>query len=317
MSAAPRLHPHASACGKVILLGEHAVVYGEPALAAALPGALTLRATPRTDPRAPLQLHVPAWGLDLDIAESAAGSEGDAAVARAVLEVLSTGDGPLRGWTIHGETRLPPAAGCGSSAALSVALARLCLGPAAPIDEVVELSLAGERVFHGEPSGVDSYVSAAGGVVRFVRGQPPVAVAFEQPVELVVVPSGLPRQTAALVERVRAIRTQCPTVAGPVIRALGASVDAGIAALERHDLTTLGALFSMTHELLSSLGVSTRGLDELCATAREVGAHGAKLTGAGGGGSILALPGPAGTAPLLAAFGSRSLPAFAVTLRAD
>ncbi|MEX1368181.1 MAG: mevalonate kinase, partial [Nannocystaceae bacterium] len=159
-----RLHPHATANGKAIVLGEHSVVYGFPALAAALPDALTLRATALPDPQQPSTLEFPDWGLDLALRV-----ESEHPVARACLEVLGYCDGPLTGWAIAGRSPLPPGAGLGSSAALTVALARLVLGPEAPVDEVVAGSMAGERVFHGEPSGIDSEVAARGGLIRFVR----------------------------------------------------------------------------------------------------------------------------------------------------
>ena len=161
------LFPRAQACGKVILLGEHAVVYGYPALAAGLPDSLTLTAQALPDRAAPATVRIEDWGLDLVLAP-----DDDHPVVRACLEVLGICDGPLRGWAIEGRSRLPARAGLGSSAALCVALARLAMGPEAATDDVVEASLAGERVFHGQPSGIDSMVAARGGLIRFVRGEP-------------------------------------------------------------------------------------------------------------------------------------------------
>src|SRR5690606_36011095 len=108
-------------------------------------------------------------------------------VARACLEVLAHCDGPVTGWAIRGASNLPPRAGLGSSAALTVALARLVFGPGTDIDDVVAASLAGERVFHGEPSGLDSRVAAQGGVLRYVRGEPPRQVHPGAPLPLVII----------------------------------------------------------------------------------------------------------------------------------
>lgn len=281
-----RLHPRAVAHGKTIVLGEHSVVYGQPALAAALPNALTLTATPLPDRRQPSTLRFGDWRLDLTLT-----ADSEHPVTRACLEVLGHCDGPLTGWAIEGRSRLPPGAGLGSSAALTVALARLVLGPDASLDDVVAGSMAGERVFHGNPSGIDSEVAARGGMVRFVRGQASTPVALPAPLPLVVVPSRVERRTDVQVAKVRARVDAFPTLARPLLDLLGRSVDQGIEALQSGDRARLGEIMQIAHELLSALSISSPILDALCSTALRHGALGAKLTGAGGGGCILALPG--------------------------
>ena len=194
----PSLHPRAVACGKVILVGEHSVVHGQPALAAGLPDALVLEATRLPDRGAPATLSIPAWDLDCSLVPAA-----DHPVVRAALEVLVHCDGPLTGVAIRGHASIPAQAGLGSSAALTVALARLVLGPDADPAEVVAASLVGERVFHGNPSGVDSEVAARGGVLRFVRGATPVPIPLARPFRIVLVPSGVARHTAVQVAKVQ------------------------------------------------------------------------------------------------------------------
>jgi mevalonate kinase len=291
-----RLYPHAQAHGKAIVLGEHSVVYGMPALAAGLPGGITLTARPQSDPRQPSTLRIAAWGLELALRV-----ESEHPVARAALEVLGHCDGPLTGWAIEGESTLLPGAGLGSSAALTVALARLVLGPEADTETVVAASLAGERIFHGEPSGIDSQVAARGGLLRFVRGQEPTAVALPGPLPLLLVPSGVERRTALQVARVRSRHDRLPTLARPLIEVLGRAVDEGILALQAGDHARLGEIMQLCHGVLAAFGVSSPVLDAMCSTALRHGALGAKLTGAGGGGCILVLPGP-DPQPLIDAF---------------
>lgn len=287
------LHERAAACGKVILLGEHSVVHGYPALAAGLSDGITLRAAALSRATDPIELSIPAWDLDLRL-EAAS----EHPVARACLEVLTHCDGPITGWRIEGTSKIPSRAGLGSSAALTVALARLALDPHAPHAEVVAASLAGERVFHGEPSGIDSHVAAAGGVLQFSRGQEPVPVQLPAPLRLIVIPSGVPRSTADQVAKVRDKLERLPTLARPALEVLGAAVRRGREALEANDLLIFGEIMNMTHEVLSALAVSSPVLDDLCTRAREAGALGAKLTGAGGGGCAIALPPAAGEVDL-------------------
>jgi mevalonate kinase len=274
----------AVACGKIILLGEHSVVFGQPALAAGLARGLTLEASPLPERSSPIELSIPAWNLDLRLTP---GSEHP--VARACLDVLAHCDGPVTGWRIDGLARVPCGAGLGSSAALTVALARLALGGEVDLDDVIAASMVGERVFHGTPSGIDSTVAARGGVLAFVRGEPCEQVELAEPLHLVVIPSGIPRQTGLLVAGVRARRERLPEVIDPILVALGQLVRRGRVALGRGELVELAELCSVAHELLGALGVSLPALDRACAMAVEHGALAAKLTGAGGGGCVFAL----------------------------
>jgi mevalonate kinase len=279
----------AIACGKIILLGEHSVVFGQPALAAGLARGLTLEASPLSERSAAIELRIPEWDIDLCLDPAS-----EHPVARACLEVLAHCDGPVTGWRIDGHARVPCGAGLGSSAALTVALARLALGAHADdgepdLDDVIAASMIGERVFHGTPSGIDSTVAARGGVLAFVRGAPCEVVELAAPLQLVVIPSGIPRQTGMLVAGVRARRERLPEVIDPILVALGQLVRRGRVALGRGELVEFAELCTVAHELLGALGVSLPTLDRLCATAVQHGALAAKLTGAGGGGCVFAL----------------------------
>ena len=278
------LRSRATAFGKVILGGEHAVVYGVPAIAAALPHGIELCATPLADRHADITLEIPQWDLDLHLQP-----DNEHPVARAALEVLAFCDGPVRGWKITGRSQIPARAGLGSSAALTVALARLVLGQDADNDEIRAASLAGESVFHGSPSGIDTELAIFGGVRRFVRGESVEALCLPKALSLWVVPSGIARNTADQVDKVRQRFLRFPEIQAPMLSAIAAGVRQMEAALNISDFKALAELFSIQHELLSALGVSSPALDGICAKAQLAGAWGAKLTGAGHGGSVLVL----------------------------
>ena len=271
--------------GKIILLGEHAVVYGFPALAAALDRGVTVDAIP-TPAGGSLRIDIPAWNL------KATGTD-DHPVARSLLAIadaLGVGRPPV---TLVGDAQIPPGAGLGSSAALAVACARALLvhdkrraDPAL----VAEAAAASEALMHGRASGIDVAFAASGGigVYRRASGVRPLRGLS---LRVLVGPSGTPRSTAAMVERV-AEATSGPNGSGvddARLRELGSLTDAGTNALVGSDLAGLGAAMNRAHEILGNLGVSTQQLDHLCAAARLAGAHGAKLTGAGGGGAVIAV----------------------------
>jgi mevalonate kinase len=306
----PVLHDHASACAKVILLGEHSVVHGQPALAAGLPDALQLTASRLSDRSAPLEVAIPAWDLAFTLADVATHP-----VARACGDVIGHCDGPLTGWRIEGKTSIVARAGLGSSAAITVAMARLVLGEDAPFEAVIDASMVGERVFHGTPSGIDSEVAARGGLLRFVRGEAPQPLVLGRAVPLVIVPSGIPRNTGEQVAKVHHAIERWPTVARPIVETLGRIATLGQEQLERGDFARFGELANMAHALLGALGVSSPELDELCSIARANGALGAKLTGAGGGGCIIAIPNGSPDA-LVSVFRARGLSPLVVEVQA-
>ncbi|MEE9386538.1 MAG: mevalonate kinase [Nannocystaceae bacterium] len=278
------LHGHARACGKVILVGEHAVVHGYPAIAAAIEQGISLLARPAARRNAYITLRIPAWHVDLELNPA-----NPHLVARACLEVLTFCDGPVLGWQIDGTADLPSRAGLGSSAALTVAIARLVLGGDAPAADLVAASMAGETVFHGEPSGIDSHVAASGGVLRYVRDTPPEALRVPRTLKLVVAPSGTPRSTADQVDKVARLRSALPQATRSILRALGALATDAESCIISNNFHQLGDIMNVAHHLLGALGVSTPQLDDMCHTARDVGSLGAKLTGAGGGGCVVAL----------------------------
>jgi mevalonate kinase len=281
--------------GKVILLGEHAVVYGRPAIAGALARGIEVAASEST---APPRLRIPAWSLDARVGDGST-------VARALEAALTTAfqvDEPadLPALDLTAEPDLPLAAGLGSSAALAVGVVRAALRWAQrPLtdDHVSRAAFSAEQVFHGSPSGVDNELAAKGGIGLFRRGSALTPLAITAPITVAVGLSGQTRNTAERVAQVAALQARFPAVVEALFDAIGAAVDSGAAALAQGDLPRLGELLSLNHGLLTALGLSTPKIEQLRTLALEAGALGAKLTGAGGGGCVVALCPPNGVAP--------------------
>lgn len=276
--------------GKLILCGEHAVVYGHPAIALAVDRGTTVTLRERPGPTGP--------GVsDVD----------DPRLRAALLAVL-----PEDGLAVDITTTLPIGRGMGSSAALAVALVRAEAarrGVPLSFDEAFARAFAVERVFHGEPSGVDHGVSLRGGVVRYLRAGPSFTALPTPSWRLVVLDSGIAGDTGALVAGVRARRVE-PAVEAALVR-IGALVGEAERALG--DPAALGEILDENHARLTEIGVSTPALDGLVGLARAAGAFGAKLAGAGGGGVVIALVEEAGA--VLAAAAKARVPAFEVSPR--
>lgn len=302
----------ATAPGKVILAGEHAVVYGRPAIAVPVWERLA-RATLTPRPRgAGCVILAPdtqqRWTLAED--EDATGDnpssdnpsdDAPVVVARATLARFGLPTNP--DWQIELTSTIPVASGLGSGAALLAALVRAILTHAGitPDPAVVsELVYLGEQRYHGTPSGIDNSVVSYGMPIWFVKGDAPQAFAPAQPLHVVVADSGIPSPTRETVAGVRARHAADPARYEALFDAIGKVVHAARRAIEQGDSAALGALFDRNHSLLRELGVSTPLLDALVQAARGAGALGAKLSGGGGGGNVIALVEPARAAAVQA-----------------
>jgi mevalonate kinase len=291
-----------SAPGKVYLFGEHAVVYGEPAV----PCAIERRARVRVEERDGDALRVHAEDLtldgftveysgvadapDVDVSESLV----EAAVGYidgAVAQARDVADRPNAGFEITVEREIPLGAGLGSSAAVVVAgidAATRELGVELTPREVAGRAYQVEyEVQDGQASRADTFCSAVGGAVR-VEGDDCRAIEEVPNLPFVIGYDGGAGDTGELVAGVRALREEYDFAAATV-ESIGDVVRAGERALSDGDFEELGRLMDFNHGLLEALGVSARSLDELVWAAREADALGAKLTGAGGGGCIVAL----------------------------
>src|SRR5439155_933717 len=216
-------------------------------------------------------------------------AEDDHPFARGLAAIADSIDLGRPALSLIGDAQIPPGAGLGASAAFAVAISRALLAYAKkPLDIAAVTAAAGasEAVLHGQASGVDVAVAVAGGVGVFRRstGLRPIAL---RALRVLVGPSGSPRSTSAMIERVAQATRGAPDDAR--LAELGGLTDTGTVSLLAGDLAALGKAMDRAHDILGGLGVSTPLLDGLCKVARDLGAHGAKLTGAGGGGAVIAI----------------------------
>lgn len=281
----------ASAPGKVILFGEHAVVYGQPALAAPVFD-VQAKAIVNADISAPpgrILVDAPQIELNADLISLPA-DDPLAAAVRATLVELGIQQPPAL--KLRVTSTIPVAAGLGSGAAVSVAVIRALsafLGHPLADERVSQLAFEVEKLHHGTPSGIDNTVVTFGKPVFFVKGQPLETFQVAAPLHLLIGDTGVASPTRIAVGDVRAGWQAEPARYEALFAKVGDLVRAARAAIESGDLAKLGSLMDENHELLQQLGVSSPELDALATAARQAGAKGAKLSGGGRGGNMVAL----------------------------
>lgn len=273
------MQARAHASGKVILLGEHVVVYGRPAIAAGLPIGLEVELSDGDGPA---------------LVSDDAALAGDARPQRLVAEAAALAGIDPRRVVVRVRSDLPPGRGFGSSAALAVATLRALFdatGRTLPSATALDWGRRLEAVFHGTSSGIDPAAAALGTCFRFVRGEPPsvTPVPLARPLPLVIAYGPRPRSTGAAVGGLRARWEADRERHEALFDAVAEAVERGEAAARAGDLETLGRAFDDNQALLETLGVSSEETAALVAAARRAGALGAKLTGGGAGGAVIAL----------------------------
>ncbi len=283
----PAPEPAASlgtAPAKLILFGEHSVVYGHPALGMALTRGVkvTLR---RGDGQVTARLGEGVDGAPLDPKHP-----GPTALVHAAL-----GDAAKR-YDTEIEIGVPPMAGLGTSAAIAIATlrARQTLEDSKPTPEVqLASAIEVENIAHGKSSGLDPAICIDGGVIRFQRigGQPQVsAVRPAASFHLVVGVAGSHGGTGRRVAGVAALKATAPKAMEAALETLGQSAAIGTDALAQGELERAGAMLDLAHGVLGGIGLVGDRVESLVRIARATGALGAKMSGAGGsGGALFAL----------------------------
>jgi len=288
----------ASAPAKIILLGEHFVVYGEPAIVLAIDKRAYARVEKRNDNR----LYIRSTDLNLvglfendsfrveqgDLKEAKMKFE---PVKHAVEKVMEK-HGKHVGLDIEINSTVPVGAGLGSSAAV-IAATTAATGAILDVklskEDILRITFAAEKIVHGTPSGVDPAISTMGGTMLFQMdtGFKPLEVKTNIPI--IIGDTGVGRSTRVQVEKVRDLVDKYPRITESLMKTAREIVLRAIDALKENDLETLGTMMNINHALLYGVGVSDESLEWLTNAARKAGALGAKLTGAGGGGCMIAL----------------------------
>ena len=310
----PETADRQSAYGKIILLGEHAVVYGRPAIALPIP--LAVEAAVRKEGDG-INVLIPRWGIEQKVRPSAPGFAGIIATLMSQIGLAS------ENMTIEVFPHIPRAMGLGGSSALAVAILRAAdeaYGLQLSDGRINELAFECEKTAHGTPSGIDNTVATYGAPLLYQRQQDEAQqqarftnITLGQPLEIVIGVTGKESLTADTVARVRASWQQYPDRYESLFDQIGQLTSVGQSALQEGRLDELGELMNLCHGYLNALQLSTPELEELIHIARRHGAIGAKLTGGGGGGSMIALC-PDATHSVQKAFEAAGYKAIPITL---
>lgn len=276
---------HGTAHAKIILMGEHAVVYGQPAIAMPLSAVKVKVAITANTTGLLVVSDYYRGALDAPTSKM----PGIARMVTAFLAAINHADAKL---TFTIDSQLPAERGMGSSAAVALAVID-ALTQYFDITQTKQEKLTwvsqAEKITHNNPSGLDAVTCAANQPVYMIKDRVIEPIEIDLTGYLLVADSGILGQTAAAIKAVRAELTAHPQATEQLFHEIGALTNQAKAALANRQLTTLGTLFTRNQAVLKQLGVSCPRIDELCELALRNGALGAKLTGGGRGGCVICL----------------------------
>jgi hydroxymethylglutaryl-CoA reductase len=282
--------------GKIILAGEHAVVYGHSAIALAIDRGVRIKvqetAMPHCKGHGPT-LKATGLGFSGSVRPGLDG-EGPLVLRQALDKLVELLGERVRDLELVVESAIPAGRGLGSSAALSVAMIRgikQYFGELLSKTEEGRLAFELERLFHGSPSGIDHTVISHGGLIAFRRDKPHPqveSITLPRPLSFAIGIAGPHGGTVKVVEALSQRAKRHPGCFEHIFSGISQLVSEMKSSLEKGEFAAVGELMNVNQGYLNALSVSTPELERMCAIARE-GALGAKLTGAGGGGAVIAL----------------------------
>ena len=278
-------NPVSSACAKIILVGEHAVVYGYPSIAIPV-SSLRAKATVEYT-KQPFKIIAEDLNRTFEFTRQA-----DSAVQQLTNLVLDYLQTPPPDVTITLQSDIPIASGLGSGAAISTAIGRalaIATQQDIPIDKLNDLVYEVEKIHHGTPSGVDNTVIVYEQPIYFQRGHPIEMFKIGKPFHLIIADTGKVALTHESVGDVRKIHEAKPEETTLTFEEIEKLVMESRQAIESGQIEILGQLMIQNHRHLQALTVSSLELDKLVDVALQAGAYGAKLSGGGRGGNMIAL----------------------------
>ncbi len=271
---------HCSAPGKVYLFGEHAVVYGEPAIACAI----DKRVFTSIKLKEGSNIRVTSMNKRLNCNNQE--FRYVCAATKIIKDLCETDFGA----EISIKSQLPPSQGLGSSAAVTVSTLMALsesLGMGLKDYEIAKIGHKVELYVQGTASQADTLVTSIGGVV-LIAGIETSKINFPS-MPIVIGATGITRSTGDVIKMVATLKNRYPKIVGSVISSIGEVTRQGKSKLIEGDITGIGELMDINQGLLESLRISTLELNNLIYGARRAGAFGAKITGAGGGGCMFAI----------------------------
>jgi len=283
-----------SAPGKIILFGEHFVVYGTPAIASAIQKRSYCEISNGYSQLKSMRLELKSYNEVLQLSEIFE-PRGEYESFKGIIQFLyrfkSKFSILFQGLNVILHSELPPAMGLGSSASILASIAhglnqyfKLNLS----LQDLNELIFQGEHVYHGTPSGIDNTLCVFGGSIQYQTNQMTV-LEHQFDKQIFVINSGIPRNTRAMVEFVRKFKDANPQQFERLKTSVEEIVLKAKTALQKKDSTLLGQLMDQNHQILHELGVSHPKIDQIVTICQDHGALGTKLTGAGGGGCVICL----------------------------
>ncbi|MCS6784177.1 MAG: mevalonate kinase [Candidatus Caldarchaeum sp.] len=283
----------ASAPGKVILFGEHFVVSGFPAIVTAIDKRVKIRLTNSVENRFVIVSGqvCSAWSLNgqpvgakhspfqalYDMVNAVCRDHGIKCVGRAEID-----------------SEIMGAAGLGSSAAVAVALVKAFSdlhGLELTIDKIIQYAMKAETEFHGRPSGIDPTIAAVGGTIIYHGPGKYMHLATPANPKVLIVFSGKKRKTSKMVNHVQQLARDKPRLFGELTKIYSIIYREAFSAIQKYDVEKIGKLFTMNHLLMRALGLSNESVEKIIEVLAGLGVYGSKLTGAGGGGCVIAVAG--------------------------